>query len=252
VLKPETVTDTRTGALASEFAAELQASYAPELKIVGMAIGGTTPNVQNVYETINNGLFAGLSFAALGSLTKTFPDIKAAIDAQLVPEKVDEFYASLEVCFYGAVKNYAFQNSSTYFKGDILADPTVARYLNENCNQGFHGVPSMPIFWYKAQKDEISPIDDSDALVKKYCDAGVSITYVREAFGEHFTSAAVAIGDVLNFLQDRFDGKPISGCTTRSVFFSPITDLRTLGTVGVFLVTTLLSILGIPIGPNNF
>jgi hypothetical protein len=217
-----------------------------------MAIGGTTPNVQSVYKTINNGLFAGLSFAALGSLTKIFPDFKAAIDAQLVPEKVDEFYASLEVCFYDATKNYAFQNSSTYFKTDILTDPTIARYLNENCNQGFHGVPSMPIFWYKAQIDEISPIADSDALVKKYCDAGVSITYVRDAFGEHFTQAATSIGDVLNFLKARFDGKPISGCTTRSVFLSPITDLSTLGTVGVFLVTTLLAILGVPIGPDHF
>jgi hypothetical protein len=33
------------GALASEWAMELQASYAPELKFVGAAIGGVTPNV---------------------------------------------------------------------------------------------------------------------------------------------------------------------------------------------------------------
>lgn len=252
MLVSETVTNARIGALASEWAAELQGTYAPELNFSGMAIGGTTPNVQNVYNTINNGPFAGLSFAALGSLAKIFPDFKAAIDAQLVPEKADDFYASQERCFYDDVVSYAFQNSSTYFKTDILTDPTVARYLNNNCNQGSHGVPSMPIFWYKAQNDEISPVADSDALVKKYCDAGVSITYVREAFGEHFTEAALSIGDVLNFLTARFDGVPISGCTTRNVFLSPLSDPNTLKTAGAFIVNTLLSILGVPIGPNHF
>lgn len=217
-----------------------------------MAIGGTTPNVQNVYNAINNGPFAGLSFAALGSLTKIFPDVKTAIDAQLVPAKADDFYASLERCFYDDVVSYAFQNSSTYFKTDILADPTVAHYLNSNCNQGFHGVPSMPIFWYKAQTDEISPIADSDALVKKYCDAGVSITYVRETFGEHFTEAALSIGDVLNFLTARFDRAPVSGCTTRTVFLSPLSDPKTAQTAGVFIINTLLNILGVPIGPTHF
>ncbi|KAF4958827.1 hypothetical protein FGADI_2171 [Fusarium gaditjirri] len=240
------------GALASEFAAELQASYAPELNIIGMAIGGTTPNVQSVYRTINNGLFAGLSFAALGSLTKIFPDVKTAIDAQLVPSKRDAFYSSLEVCFYGATVNYAFQNSSTYFKTDIIEDPTVSHYLNSNCNQGSHGTPGMPIFWYKAQTDEISPIADTDALVKKYCDAGVSITYVREAFGEHFTEAALSIGDVLNFLTARFAGEPISGCTTRSVFLSPLSSPATAKTAGTFIVGTLLSIIGFPIGLGHF
>jgi len=252
LLVSKNVTDAKAGALASEWAAELQASYASELNIIGMAIGGTTPDVQSVYYTINNGLFAGLSFAAFASLTKIFPDFKAAIDAQLVPGKEDAFYASLERCFYDDVKSYAFQNTSTYFKTDIVTEPTVARYLNDRCNQGFHGTPSMPIFWYKAQADEISPIADSDALVEKYCNAGVSITYVREAAGEHFTEAALSIGDVLNFLAARFNGVPISGCTTRSVFLSPLSSPATATTAGLFIVNTLLTILGVPIGPNHF
>jgi hypothetical protein len=44
---------------------ELQASYAPELKFVGAAIGGVTPNVPNVYNSINHGPFAGLAAGTL-------------------------------------------------------------------------------------------------------------------------------------------------------------------------------------------
>jgi hypothetical protein len=49
------------GALASEWAAELQVQYAPELSFSGAALGGLTPNVTSVLETINKGYAAGLA-----------------------------------------------------------------------------------------------------------------------------------------------------------------------------------------------
>lgn len=36
---------------------------------------------------------------------------------------------------------------------------------------GYHGVPQMPIFAYKAIEDEISVVEDTDALVDKYCNS---------------------------------------------------------------------------------
>jgi hypothetical protein len=48
------------GALASEWAAELQVQYAPELNISGAALGGLTPNVTSVILSINKGYSAGL------------------------------------------------------------------------------------------------------------------------------------------------------------------------------------------------
>lgn len=41
------------GALASEWAAELQVQYAPELNFAGVALGGLTPNVTSVLLTVN-------------------------------------------------------------------------------------------------------------------------------------------------------------------------------------------------------
>lgn len=49
------------GSLASEWAAELQVQYAPELSFSGAALGGLTPNVTSVLETINKGPAAGLA-----------------------------------------------------------------------------------------------------------------------------------------------------------------------------------------------
>lgn len=49
------------GALASEWAAELQVQYAPEMNFSGAALGGLTPNVTSVMQTINKSIAAGLT-----------------------------------------------------------------------------------------------------------------------------------------------------------------------------------------------
>lgn len=49
------------GALATEWAAELQLDYAPELSFAGSAMGGLTPNVTTVLMAINAKISAGLA-----------------------------------------------------------------------------------------------------------------------------------------------------------------------------------------------
>lgn len=49
------------GALASEWAAELQVQYAPEMNFAGAALGGLTPNISTVLTTINKNYAAGLA-----------------------------------------------------------------------------------------------------------------------------------------------------------------------------------------------
>lgn len=241
------------GALASEWAAELNTKYAPELSFVGAAIGGLTPNVQNVYATINNGLFAGLANAALLGLANGLPAFKQALLPHLVPEKEAEFNQAQTQCFFADTVGYAFQNVSTYFVdgANVLNDPVISHTFNTTVNQGFNGVPQMPLFVYKAQNDEISPIADTDALVAKYCAAGVDITYVRDAFGEHFVQAATSLGDVINFFIARFEGQPLTGCSTRDSFLDAL-DPGAPGVLGPFIVDALLDFIGTPIGPTNF
>ncbi|KAB2099142.1 Lipase A [Alternaria gaisen] len=240
------------GALASEWAMELQSSYAPELKFVGAAIGGVTPNVQNVYGTINHGPFAGIAAAALLGMANAFKDFQTALTNQLIPAKAAEFYQAGQNCFYGDVVLFAGQNISSYFyDGDnIVLEPTLAKYFRSNAQMGRHGVPLMPLFVYKAVADEISPIADTDALVDQFCGDGVSITYVRDAAGEHFTQAATSFPDVINFLRARFAETPISGCSIRNEFLDAL-DAGGPSYFGSIIVTELLNLLGKPVGPGN-
>lgn len=68
---------------------------------------------------------------------------------------------------------YAYQDIGEYFIGGIadLTSPIVLDIINRDGIMGYHGVPQMPIFAYKAIGDEISVVEDTDALVDKYCNS---------------------------------------------------------------------------------
>jgi hypothetical protein len=73
----------RAGALASEWASELQEQYAPELSIAGVAIGGLTPNVTSVLETINSSPFMGTSVNGLLGMASQYPTFEQYLISQL-------------------------------------------------------------------------------------------------------------------------------------------------------------------------
>jgi hypothetical protein len=61
------------GSLASEWAAELQVQYAPDLNFVGATLGGLVPNATSIFETITGTRWAGLIPSALLGLTSQYP-----------------------------------------------------------------------------------------------------------------------------------------------------------------------------------
>jgi len=60
------------GAIATEWAAELQPSYALELNIEAATIGCTDVNLNNTVKTVNEGQYASLGVAALWGLCQAY------------------------------------------------------------------------------------------------------------------------------------------------------------------------------------
>ena len=71
---------------------------------------------------------------------------------------------------------------------------------------GYHGVPSMPVYVYKAILDEISPVADTDTLVERYCGIGANILYQRIMVRRHLVEAINGQGQALAFLNAILDG----------------------------------------------
>lgn len=234
------------GALASTWAAELQPSYAPELKYAGVAVGGTTPNISAVLQTINNGSHAGLAFSGIYGQSKAFPNLTEWLDANLISSKSAQFYSIASGCLSQATSEGNGQDFYTYFKdGEASFYEAVPRSVFQWSGQmGIHGTPTAPLFVYKATGDEISAVADTDALVEKYCAAGARIEYHRDLVGNHETEAVSGSASALEWISDRLNGKAVSsGCSTKNVSLSSLSN-ETVALLGEELFTILETDLG--------
>ncbi|OBT61475.1 hypothetical protein VE03_09340 [Pseudogymnoascus sp. 23342-1-I1] len=238
------------GSLASEWAAELQPTYAPELNFAGVALNSLVPNITTVLTTINKGPFAGFAPAGFLGLASAYPDLAALINDSLIPSKADDFYRARTQCLDKDILDYAGQDIFSYFEdGDaFLSNSIPHEVLAETGIMGTHGTPQMPMFIVKAVADEVSVVADTDALVKKLCSQGAQIQYVRDGLGEHVTELITGAGDAMVFLKNRFDGIPAdAGCSTTNVLSATL-NLEAIEALGLTVVEALLAILALPIG----
>jgi len=137
------------GSLATEFATELQLSYAPELKFVGAAMGGLPPNMTSVAATVEGTIYAGLIPLWLVGVTSQFPDVRRYVVSKL--NKTGLYNAttflSAETDLL-AVELFVGQNISNYFVDGFadLEDPLVLSVKHSDGIMGVHGVPRMRCF----------------------------------------------------------------------------------------------------------
>ena len=87
---------------------------------------------------------------------------------------------------------------------------------------GYHGVPQLPLFVYKAIADEVSPVEETDAIVKKYCAVGANILYQRNTVGGHYVEDINGDARALEWLSSVLGGtygttSLSQGCTIQNV-----------------------------------
>ena len=216
------------GAAASEWAAELQVQYAPELRLAGIAMGGLTPNITSVAETLNGGPFAAsIPEGMLGIVTQD-PVAERYLLSQLKPmgpRNATAFLAARRVNTTVNAIVYANQDIFDYFVSgaSVLRNYSPLRALADRDGvMGYHGIPAMPMFIYKAIGDEFSPVVDTDGLVERYCAVGANIHYTRNTVGGHLAEFFNGWDNAEAFLNAVLDGSYSAkyqsvGCTVRNV-----------------------------------
>lgn len=119
-----------------------------------------------------------------------YPDVLALIESKLKTTgdlNSTSFLAAQNMTLTQTLVAFAGKNISAYFVdglSDIL-NPIALKLINRDGIMGYHGVPQIPMFAYKAVADEISPIADTDNLITGYCSAGANILYQRNSIGGH-------------------------------------------------------------------
>ncbi|GAA5101529.1 lipase family protein [Nocardia iowensis] len=206
------------GAIPSSFVPEIKDSYAPELNIVGVAAGGVAPAD---YETLvrhnNNGVYAGLVSAAFVGIATEYPEMQRVLRERV--DLVGQFvFASKKILCHpqGATLFPGFNYMGTFQGGDPLSLPAIRDAIADN-SLG-QRTPTVPIYFYHAQNDELIPIGGTDAVVDKYCREGApSVTYVREFAAEHISGVVSHVPGAFSWLKDRLNGVAArEGCSITS------------------------------------
>ncbi|KAE8450284.1 hypothetical protein EG329_006712 [Mollisiaceae sp. DMI_Dod_QoI] len=204
------------GSMATEFAAELASSYAPDLQLAAVVEGGTAPNISTVGKLMNKKDTVGLLIAGLVGITSQHSDARQYLLSRLKdsgPYNATGFLNATSMSGVQSLINYEYQDVYQYFVGgesDLDSKIFIDMY-NSDAVMGLHGTPNMPMFIYKAIGDEMSAANETDKLVDSFCHQGANILYHRNMIGGHNQELWQGRHRALDYLSWALDGKNVSG-----------------------------------------
>ncbi|KAE8345582.1 hypothetical protein BDV24DRAFT_178284 [Aspergillus arachidicola] len=213
------------GASASEWAGELQSSYAPDVKIAGAAIGGLPVNVTEAFPIMDGTSNSGLLVGGLNGIANAFPPIAEYIEEHLKPEFKSEFDLAMTMCAAsvfnssdGYVPQLADKNISAFFDNGWAVVSEFAELLDPVWVMGQHGVPEFPMFVFQGTADTtVGSLGNATELVQQYCNDGAIIHYAQVAGADHIPALFRGFPRAQAFLMDIYNGVAPDKCTDTEV-----------------------------------
>lgn len=193
------------GGMATTWAAEQQGSYAPELNVVGSAAGGVPADLKKMLNHNDGNLGAGLGLLGFAGLVRAFPESGAA---SLLNDKGRKFLAdNADACTLDIALFHPFDRLKNYTNAAEPAETPEAAYLFKVNNAG-QATPKAPFYNYQGLADEFVPYQPADQILRGYCADGATVQKVRIPFAGHIIGEAAGQQGALDYLGDRFAGKP--------------------------------------------
>ncbi|OBA90107.1 lipase [Mycolicibacterium mucogenicum] len=235
------------GGLASAWAAEEYANYAPELNVVGAALGSPVGDLAEVFRRLNGTSKAGLPATVIAALMHIYPGLKRIIHEHAT-EAGKAMLRNIEgMTTAEAVIRHAGLDFDTLLKSplqEVLDTPEV-QHVFESIKLG-KTAPTPPLLIMQAVYDQIIAVGNIDELTDTYVMGGSHVTYHRDILSEHIALHPLAAPMTLNWLAERFDGKPL-GPTVRTSWPALLNPATYLGLLKLGVVSTKV-LLGLPIG----
>lgn len=202
------------GSIAGEWASELAPSYAPELNIIGTAIGGIPVHLAHNLGYINGSdNWSGVIPAVLVSLGRAFGipmrKYESAYGKKVVDEVKDE-------CIGGFNGNYPGLRVQRLVKKKyqrFLRVPAFARVVNRLIMGSTKGHPRMPMYMavgdHDGTGDDVMVVKDVMALAHQYCRQGVTVKFEVFDGADHTQGGLQFFPTAEAFLAARFAGAPL-------------------------------------------
>jgi pimeloyl-ACP methyl ester carboxylesterase len=227
------------GGQAASWAAELQSSYAPDVKMVGLAAGGVPANLQAVGEFDNASVGTGFGLDGLIGLSAAYPEEfnLASLSNTAGMEAANKL---LSECAIQSLAEFRDVNEDEYTTGhktftQLEAEhPAIERVIDEQ-QLGTKAVP-VPVYHYHGLEDEFVPVAQDVALHQAWCSLGVTDDFQLYP-GDHLLTDPTAIPTVIKWISERLEGKKApSTCGDHSAGASLPTSARLTAETGDLIV----------------
>lgn len=210
---PATAVGYSGGSGAAYFAASEQPNYAPDVNLVGAAMGGLPADYAEMIEFgfRGSGPHPGAAVAAISAvgLSREYPEIE--LDNKL-NDGGREFARSIEgACtqsLLGAGGTIGNLKQVSDLPKDVLLNDPAVRGVMERESPVNAPVPQVPLHFWQSPNDGLMPYEPVRRLAGQACAAGTPTDFSEAARADHITNAVAGIPAVIDWAGGRFAGQP--------------------------------------------
>jgi hypothetical protein len=216
------------GAIATEWAAELAPTYAPDVNehLIGAAMGGVLVDpAHNLHYVEGTGFWAGVLGMALVGIARAF-DVEAELTQYLSPNGARVFQEMQTASIVNVLGQYPGLKWADLVSPDYPTPESLPLYVRcaNKLIMGTGGTPTIPLFIGQGAGGELegTPGDqkgigagdgvmiagDVRTLARDYCAKGTKVYYEQYDVLSHIWSLPIWLANSIGWIKDRFAGLP--------------------------------------------
>lgn len=210
---PVAITGYSQGGGAAASAAELEASYSPELDVKGVVAGAIPADLGKVAENLDGSLYFGfLGYAVAGVATSHDIDLTQFLNADGLTA-VDDLEGQ---CLFESIADFGFTRSKSLTKdGRPLTDHLAEEPFQSVVADQLIGNrrPSAPVLVTQSVLDDVIPYAVGRGAAVRWCQRGATVRFSTNFAPTHIGGALRSYPESFAFLEARFAGLPaVSSC----------------------------------------
>lgn len=205
------------GAAAS--AAELAASYAPDLHVVGSYAGAPPADLVELFPYADGSALVGVVGYALNSVIAAYPEFEQAIRATLTPRGEDLLQKVADQCIAETVTKFMFRHLQPYFNQDVtqlvVQEPFKTLFDMQRIGRL---EPNAPVLINSNRFDPLVPWTGAKQLGRDWCAQGADVEFrtneeppfLNKLVVNHALPMLVDGEAAMQWIAARFNGLPTS------------------------------------------
>jgi pimeloyl-ACP methyl ester carboxylesterase len=209
---PALVLGQSQGGAAALFAAELHASYAPELRVLGTVAVSAPSGLDKLDNQLSGGRYFGYVLMTVYGFRAAYPELTSEVQRLTTAGRTALDQIPTE-CADEILSDYAGKPESEYGAGPVLHSPAFSRLLKTN--EPAQSKSDVPILLVHGEDDDTIPVQNNRDLLRRYCATGTTVAQMIYPGRGHVNVLSAALADIVAYLKGRLDGAAAaSGCTT--------------------------------------